>query len=265
MQWYLVGIFVGVLAAVMLIFYTLGFFKVEKSEQAPKVKAEHKPKAKKQLIAHIKQRFSSFIRDIKASPHYKTRLIMLSASLLILLIFLAGYFGNEDVRVKRRLEIIASEFDQRVNSQPVEIEITAPSASELRIYEDNLSDHKLFNRNTAIPEKPKAKWYRRKIFLTSTSYDARKTDSLVSPFIADIHFNCAVRGRIGGTKASVESGEDSFTSSPTECISKYAFQEDHWVKKSISCKSNFTGIWETPTIQEHGTIYQCSALLPQSD
>lgn len=42
MQWYLVGIFVLALLAVLLIFHALGFFKMEKNEQTPKAKAEYK-------------------------------------------------------------------------------------------------------------------------------------------------------------------------------------------------------------------------------
>lgn len=257
-QWYLAIIFVLALSSILLIFYALGFFNTKNNKQAPKIKAEHKPKHERQLIIPIKQRLSSFI----SSPHYKIGIISLSAAGLILLILLVGYFGNEDVHVKRRLEIIASEFNDQVNRHPLEIVKIEPSSYELSSYEDKIMSYN-FNANI-IPEKPKAKWYRYKIFLTSTSYDVRKTDSLVSPFVADIHFNCATHTRVGNTKEAVESGEDSSTLYPIECISKYAFQDDHWVKKSVSCKSYITGDWETPNIKD-GSAYQCSELLPQSD
>jgi hypothetical protein len=259
MQWYLVIIFVTVLVVVLLVFHALGFFKTEKKEKPLGKKTNHEEHPR----VHLKQRLSSFIRDIKASPHYKIGFISLSLSLLILLVFLVVDFGNKDSRVKRRLEMIASKFEQQVNSHALEIEKSEPSDGELSIYEDRVMFNKL-NTSIEIPEKPKAKWYRRKIFLTSISYDVRKTDSLVSPYIADIHFNCAVHGRVDGTKEAVESGEDSFTSDPTECISKYAFQEDHWVKNSVICKSYFTETWEPPTSKD-GSIYQCSKLLPLSD
>ena len=78
-------------------------------------------------------------------------------------------------------------------------------------------------------------WYKRKIYTSDKmQFDVVKTNSVVSPFLGKIDFECNTRFVKG---ASLDKVKDSpFTgTADTPCRATYAYQEDRWVFKDMSC------------------------------
>lgn len=105
------------------------------------------------------------------------------------------------------------------------------------------------------------KFVRRKIQITDTGYDVRKTDSLVSPFIGEIAYTVVTRGRKGSLEKDVKEGPENFKVDGIKCKATYAYQSSRWVRKSVACLSS-DNTWEVPEAN-NGSIYTASELLPQ--
>lgn len=78
-------------------------------------------------------------------------------------------------------------------------------------------------------------WYKRKIYTSDKmQFDVVKTNSVVSPFLGKIDFECNTRFVKG---ASLDEVKDTpFTgTADTPCRVTYAYQENRWVFKEMSC------------------------------
>lgn len=78
-------------------------------------------------------------------------------------------------------------------------------------------------------------WYKRKIYTSDKmQFDVVKTDSVVSPFLGKIDFECNTRFVKG---ASLDEVKDTpFTgTADTPCKVTYAHQENRWGFKEMSC------------------------------
>ena len=104
------------------------------------------------------------------------------------------------------------------------------------------------------------KWYKRQAHIRNVGYDVRKTDSLVSPFIGEITYQCNVTGRSGASKQEASKGPDSFNTTGDFCTAKYAFQKNKWIKKNVICKDDSGGLREPM-----GVMVDCASALPLSD
>lgn len=164
---------------------------------------------------------------------------MKSISLFVAVGFLLAcsseIFGSD--LIVKRIEEIATTYPILVDA--TEPEITAPK-----------------NDNSGYGIKD---WYRRKIKITDVSYDVRKTDSLVSPFMGEILYTLVTSGRNGPSEKSATEGPDNFEAVPIKCKAIYAYQSSRWVRKSVTCLS-YDNTWETP---KEGTPYRAAELLPK--
>lgn len=78
-------------------------------------------------------------------------------------------------------------------------------------------------------------WYKRKIYTSDKmQFDVVKTDSVVSPFLGKIDFECNTRFVKGASLNEVK--DTAFTgTADTPCRITYARQETRWVFKEMSC------------------------------
>ena len=78
-------------------------------------------------------------------------------------------------------------------------------------------------------------WWRRKVTVEKLSIDARRTDSLVSPYVGELRFECRVKGAMGLSKEAATSLPDRFSVS-NKCIASFAFQSSKWALKAFKCE-----------------------------
>ena len=78
-------------------------------------------------------------------------------------------------------------------------------------------------------------WYKRKIYTSDKmQFDVVKTNSVVSPFLGKIDFECNTRFVKGLNLEEVR--DRPFTgTADTACRVTYAYQENRWVFKDMSC------------------------------
>lgn len=78
-------------------------------------------------------------------------------------------------------------------------------------------------------------WYKRKIYTSDKmQFDVVKTNSIVSPFLGKIDFECNTRFVKGVSLDEVK--DTPFTgTADTPCRVTYAYQDDRWAFKDMSC------------------------------
>lgn len=109
-------------------------------------------------------------------------------------------------------------------------------------------------------------WYRRKAVVSDVSFDARKTDSLVSPLAGEISYTCGVRGAKGASEQAVMVGGDNFNiPAAAKCRATYAYQSSKWINKSVSCQGLIgnVGPWVEVNRPSQGVLYSCAQALPK--
>ena len=102
----------------------------------------------------------------------------------------------------------------------------------------------------SAPEGDSVHWYKRQVFTSDQmSYDVTKTDSLVSPFIGKVEFNCNFHVLKGPSAQEVTTAPfaDAFKD---KCVLTLAHQKGRWVAKSMVCMLAGIGTIE---IKEAGT------------
>jgi hypothetical protein len=80
-------------------------------------------------------------------------------------------------------------------------------------------------------------WFRRKVTAEKITFDVRRTDSLVSPYVGDFQLTCTVKGTKGSKEEDVKDTPDSFSIS-AKCKAAYAFQSSKWALKSFQCQKS---------------------------
>lgn len=84
-------------------------------------------------------------------------------------------------------------------------------------------------------------WWRRKLYTSNFSIDVRRTDSLISPIVGEMRFDCQSRGAIANSEDEARSAPDSFDTKKgaapdyNQCKASYAVQSGRWVFNSFSC------------------------------
>ena len=158
------------------------------------------------------------------------RLVIIFSMLVPTILFAAS--GDDAVK---RLEGIASNIEIRINESP--FEVTPPDGKSFK------------------------EWYRRKIFTLPVSFDARTTNSLVSPIVGEVVFGCNIRAASALSEAALKLQNDEVVSS--NCKASYAFQSSRWIFKSLSCDSSIDYQWEIVGSNHRSPIMRkCLALLP---
>lgn len=152
--------------------------------------------------------------------------------LLLVPTILFAASGDDAVK---RLEVIASHIEKSINESPSEV--TPPDGQSFK------------------------DWYRRKIFTLPVSFDARTTNSLVSPIVGEVVFGCNIRVAYALSEAALKLTPDEVR--PVNCKASYAFQSSRWIFKTLSCDSSIDSKWEIVGNSHRSSVMRkCLALLP---
>jgi hypothetical protein len=87
----------------------------------------------------------------------------------------------------------------------------------------------------SAPDGSNDQWYKRQVFTSDQmSYDVTKTDSLVSPFVGKVEFNCNFHVLKGPSAQAITTAPfvDAFKD---KCVLALAHQKGRWVAKSMVC------------------------------
>ena len=101
-------------------------------------------------------------------------------------------------------------------------------------------------------------WIKRKVVLSHIEYDVKKSDSLISPFLAPIKFGFSViqskdfPTKTEAEKTSLEVIEPSPDSDTSHCRASLAFRDGSWVAKSLEFYDPFGSSW----VQYSGTAHE---------
>lgn len=112
-------------------------------------------------------------------------------------------------------------------------------------------------------------WYRRKVYATEMAFDVRSTNSIVSPLIGELRFECNVKGTKASSEAEANSLPDSFNLTGQVCKATYAFQSSVWVFKKLECNYHLEGIsdggprFEEIKPTERNSFGICMSFLPK--
>ena len=107
-------------------------------------------------------------------------------------------------------------------------------------------------------------WYKRKIYTSDKmQFDVVKTNSVVSPFLGKIDFECNTRFVKGVNLEEVKDKSFSGTAD-TPCRVTYAYQEDRWIFKDMSClkltASNPNDFQEVSSDDTTSVLGQCRVI-----
>jgi hypothetical protein len=94
------------------------------------------------------------------------------------------------------------------------------------------------------------------IRLEKVSYDIRKTDSLVSPYIGIFDYVVTWRlGRDFSSAKEAEASEADKNSVQTHLQAEYSYSKNRWVKTTHKSVSNVSGQWNVTALEEIKSDY----------